>query len=94
MNARISLGYLESAMTATIEYEFEGETYRLVLRDGKWSGGHPGAVRALTENFVSIVGRSEYYPTMWHRAKHLADVLGGRVLEPEPTYEIGGDKIF
>ena len=75
-----------------ITYTFEGKQYTLELRDGgQWHGGHEGMAAVANHFFDEFVtaGRSAYFPTPWHRAKALADKLGGTVDLPEPVFETG-----
>jgi len=72
-----------------IAYSFEGKPYVLTFVGDEWSGGHPGYANALNLAFVATVGRYEYYPTPWHQAAHVAQVLSGTVDELEPDFEKG-----
>lgn len=74
-----------------ITYEHEGEEFELTCDASarEWKGGHPGIATSLTHAFVATLGQAEYYPTAWHRAKHVADFLQGTLDTPQPAFETG-----
>jgi len=78
-------------MKVTYRDEAGGERRLTLGLGGVWSGDDPALADTLNTDvlFVEWIGRFDYYPTPWHKAKAVADKLGGEVDEPEPEFEQG-----
>ncbi len=74
-----------------IIYRHCGQQFTLTFELGKWSGGHPGLASELNKSISRVLGVEAmgYYPTMWHKAKAVADFLKGTIDQPEPKFDTG-----
>lgn len=70
-----------------ITYQSDGKEKTVSYIEGHWEGDDFALVGLLNVNVSAVIGRFEYFPTVWHRVKAVADFLKGTLDTPEPTVE-------